>query len=449
MSDLPFSDKMRASAARVASVLTEAGHIAYFAGGCVRDMLLGIECKDIDIATSARPDEVVKLFPGSRTAGVHFGVVLVPMDRLFFDVATFREDGEYLDGRRPEGVVFSSPEKDALRRDFTVNGLFENPMTGEIVDFVGGRKDLELGVLRSIGNPGDRFREDALRLLRAVRFTVTKGFEIEKETYLAIGGCADLLARISPERIRDEFDRILVSPLRRRGVEMLVETGLMKHIIPEVNALVGCEQPPEWHPEGDVFLHTMMMLDRLSDNGETPDICLALATLLHDIGKPDAQFMDETGRIRFSGHDKLGRDMCRMILKRLRYSNAVVDTVSFMVGRHMQFINVRHMREAKVRQFMVSDVFADEMKLHRADCLSSNGVLENYDYLLARKRAYDEEVALPDPLLTGRHLIEMGWRPGGEFKKVLEEVFLEQLEGRVTTLDEALALAISLKNLEK
>lgn len=442
---------MKASAARAAQILSEAGHLAYFAGGCVRDMLLGLESKDIDIATSARPEEVKALFPGSRMVGAHFGVVLVPVNEFFFDVATFREDGEYLDGRRPEGVVFSSPEKDAMRRDFTVNGLFENPETGEIIDFVGGKKDLEDRLLRAIGIPGERFREDALRLLRAVRFAVTKGFEIEQETYRAIRECSGMLARISPERIRDEFDRILVSPQRRRGVEMLVETGLMKHIIPEVEDLIGCMQPPEWHPEGDVFVHTMMMLDRLSDQGEEPDIHLALSVLLHDIAKPAAMFRDETGRIRFSGHDKLGSEMCRTILKRLRYSNEIVDAVAFMVGRHMQFINVQHMREAKVRQFMVSDFFDDEMKLHRADCLSSNGALENYQYLLDKKREYDHEAALPAPFLTGRHLIEMGWKPGAEFKKVLDEVFLEQLEGRVTSLEEALTLAVSLneRNREK
>lgn len=441
---LPSMD-MRTAATEVVRVLSSAGHVAYFAGGCVRDMLLGLECKDIDIATSARPREVAALFPGSRLVGVHFGVVLVPMGGFFFDVATFREDGEYVDGRRPENVIFSSPEKDAQRRDFTVNGLFENPMTGEIIDFVGGKKDLESGILRAIGIPQDRFHEDALRLLRAVRFAVTKGFEIEEETYRAISACSGMLALISPERIRDELDRILVCSQRRRGVEMLVKTGLMKHIIPEVEALVGCEQPPQWHPEGDVFIHTMMMLDRLSDEGEEPDICLVLATLLHDIGKPAAQFLDETGRIRFSGHDAVGKEMCHTILKRLHYSNAVVDTVSFMVGRHMQFINVQHMREAKVRQFIASEVFPDELKLHRADCLSSNGSLDNYDYLQERSQSCEEAVKLPAPVLTGRHLIEMGWKPGAEFKQVLSEVFLEQLEGRVTTLEEAKALAESFK----
>ncbi|MEG1259154.1 MAG: CCA tRNA nucleotidyltransferase [Akkermansia sp.] len=438
---IPSSSLLYDSARRIVTILHEAGYIAYFAGGCVRDMILGVSCHDIDIVTSAKPDEVMGLFPRSRAVGVHFGVVLVPMDGTFFDVATFRKDGVYEDGRRPVSVSFSTAEKDAQRRDFTVNGLFENPLTGEIIDFVHGKEDVEHRIIRSIGNPRDRFSEDALRLLRAVRFAVTKGFSIEPVTMTALSECANLLQKISPERIRDEFDKILLCPRRREGVELLVETGLMRYIIPEIEALIGCEQPPKWHPEGDVFTHTMMMLDELPIEEGSASLELVLSTLLHDIGKPVAMFREPSGRIRFSGHDDVGREMSHDILKRLHYSNVVIDAVSFMVGRHMQFINVQNMREGKVKQFMASPVFEDELLLHRADCLCSNGALDNYDYLVEKRVQKASTPILPKPLLTGKHLIDLGWTPGKEFKSVLDYVFMEQLEGRVCSLKDALMIA--------
>ena len=319
---------MRAAAEAVARSLARAGHLVYFAGGCVRDRLMGYPVKDIDIATSARPDEVLRLFPGSWEVGAAFGVVLVLHKGFCFEVATFRKDGNYSDGRRPDAVYFTDAREDARRRDFTMNGLFEEPFSdppGGIVDYVDGVADIEAGILRAIGNPDCRFEEDSLRLMRAVRFAVTREVAMEAETYASVCRNSGLLARIAPERIREELDRILLAPRRRAGVEMLVETGLMKHIIPEVYAMVDCGQPPQWHPEGDVYTHTLMMLEALGTDGGPVSLELALAVLLHDIGKPACREVDETGRIRFSGHDKEGAALARVILRRLKYSNAVVD----------------------------------------------------------------------------------------------------------------------------
>ncbi|WPX39498.1 CCA tRNA nucleotidyltransferase [Akkermansia sp. N21116] len=442
MRDLMDDCRLIESARKVAIRLRSAGYVCYFAGGCVRDRLLEVPLHDVDIATSAVPDEVLVLFPKGRAVGAHFGVVLVPCDDIYFDVATFRKDGDYKDGRRPESVHYSSPREDAFRRDFTVNGMFEDPETGEIIDYVGGLEDLEKKLIRCIGHAEERFREDSLRLMRAVRLAVTKGFDIESSTWDAIRDHADWLGRIAPERIRDEFDKILLSPHRRRGVEMLVESGLIKWIIPEIMELVGCDQPPQWHPEGDVYIHTMMMLDRLEDDGTEPSLELVLATLLHDIGKPASRFLDpEDDRIRFSGHEAVGRDMVSGILRRLHYPNSVVDAVSFMVGRHMQFINVDKMRRGKVRQFMASPVFDDEMKLHRADCLCSNGDLGHYRFLEERRREIENEPILPSPFVTGRDLIAMGMKCGPVFRTMLDGLFLEQIEGRLKTREEALEAA--------
>ncbi|MEI6654620.1 MAG: CCA tRNA nucleotidyltransferase, partial [Verrucomicrobiota bacterium] len=279
----------RDAALTLARRLAAAGHQALFAGGCVRDKLLGIEPKDYDIATSARPAEVTKLFPGSNEVGAHFGVVIAKHGGQHVEIATFRTDGSYKDGRHPEAVTYSTPEDDARRRDFTINGLFEHPETAEVIDYVGGLTDLREGILRAIGEPAARFREDALRLLRAVRFSTTLGFPIDSNTRAALADCADLLARISPERIRDEFSKILTSPRRAHGLQLLVDSGLIRHIVPEVLAMTGSDQPPEWHPEGDVFIHTPIMLDMLAPE---PPLELCLAVLLHDIAMPPTQLFD-------------------------------------------------------------------------------------------------------------------------------------------------------------
>lgn len=425
----------REAARAVAGKLRAAGHEALWAGGCVRDRLLGTEPKDYDIATSAVPQEVLRLFPRSNPVGAHFGVILVNECGHAMEVATFRTDGSYHDGRRPEFVAFSTPEEDAKRRDFTINGLFENPVTGEVLDFVGGLQDLRTRTLRAIGDPRDRFREDALRLLRAVRFHASTGFHLDGETRLALSECSAGLAQISPERIRDEFIRILIGPRRGDALVLLVDSGLIDHIVPEVRALVGCDQPPEWHPEGDVFTHTRMMLDALIHDA-SPDLCLAV--LLHDIAKPPCRTVDDDGRIRFNGHDAMGSEMAAAILRRLRCSNEMIDRVSFMVSRHMQFMHVQQMRVAKLRRFMGAPTFPEELELHRVDCASSNGFTDQYEFLVAKCEEFANEPVLPAPLVNGRDLIELGMKPGPLFKSILEAVQTEQLEGRLTDRESAM-----------
>lgn len=434
---------LRKAAEGVARVLAGAGHTVYFVGGCVRDRLLGYPVKDMDIATSARPEEVLGLFPDARKVGAAFGVVLVRRDGFSFEVATFRRDGRYRDGRHPEAVCFTDAEEDARRRDFTMNGLFEDPFSvppGRVVDYVGGVADLRSGILRCIGEPDLRFGEDSLRLMRAVRFAVTRELQVEEKTYAAVCRNAPLLARIAPERIREELDRILLSPGRSRGVGMLVETGLMRHIIPEIYGLIGCTQPPQWHPEGDVYTHTLMMLDALGGDGFPVSQELALGVLLHDIGKPPCRQVDETGRIRFSGHDKKGAAISRDILRRLKYPSAVVDAVCAMVERHMRFMHVRQMKKSTLRMFMSAPRFREELELHRLDCLSSNGLIDNWQFMRDAMDSYRNAPLVPPPLVTGRDLVALGLHPGPDFKKWLSRLQEFQLEGTLRNRKEALLL---------
>ena len=428
---MPAHDAALALARR----LKEHGHEALFAGGCVRDRLLGHEPQDYDIATSALPQTVLEIFPGANEVGAHFGVVIAKHGGHHIEIATFRTDGSYRDGRRPESVTFSNPVEDAQRRDFTINGLFEVPETGEVIDHVGGMADLKAGVIRAIGAPRARFEEDGLRLLRAVRFAARMGFSIEAETDAALRDCAHLLDRISPERIRDEFSKILTSPRRRAGVEHLVDTGLIRHFLPELIATIGCDQPPEWHPEGDVFTHTMIMLEMLEPDAPL-DLCLA--ALLHDIAKPPCRSVDPDGRIRFNGHDALGAEMAESILRRLRYPNQIIAHVTSMVARHMQFMNVQKMRVAKLKRFMSEPTFREELELHRVDCASSNGFTDNYEFLQAKEAEFAAEPLIPPPLVTGRDLIAMGMTPGPRFKVLLDALQTEQLEGRILEREAAL-----------
>lgn len=427
--------ELKEAALRVAGCLREAGHTVLYAGGSVRDKLRGLEPKDIDIATSATPAEVLKVFPGGNSIGAHFGVILVRQDGFDFEIATFREDGEYSDGRHPQAVCFSTPEMDAHRRDFTINGLFEDPWTGEILDYVGGLADLEAGMIQAIGDPGKRFDEDSLRLMRAVRFATVTGFVMEPRTWDALCRHAAWLDRVSVERIREEFCKILCSPRRADGVEMLVKSGLMRHIVPEMYAMIGCEQPPQWHPEGDVYTHTLIMLRMLQEN---PSPELALAVLLHDVGKPPTYMVDETGRIRFNSHDSVGEDMTRHILARLKCSNSVIEKTVEMVGNHMKFMSVQQMRIARLRRFMARPTFPEEMELHRVDCASSNRFFDNYEFLQDKMREWANTPVLPPPLVTGRDLISMGQTPSPRFKEWLETAQTEQLEQRITTREEAL-----------
>ncbi|MFT6793073.1 MAG: tRNA nucleotidyltransferase/poly(A) polymerase [Rubritalea sp.] len=435
---------VRIAAIGIARKLSDAGHVAYFAGGCVRDALLEKVAKDFDIATSATPEQVQGIFPNADAIGSHFGVMLVKVNikgrekRESFEVATFRTDGSYHDGRRPESVEFSSPEEDAQRRDFTVNGLFQDTVTGEVIDFVNGQADLKAGVLRAIGRPEERFQEDALRLMRAVRFATTLGFEIEPTTWIAICENADLLGKISIERIQAEFSRIIVSPHRRRGLELLVDSGLIKYFLPEVLDLIGCEQPPQWHPEGDVYTHTCIMLEMLGDK-EVP-ITLALSVLLHDIGKPATYTYDEgDDRIRFNGHDGLGAEMSEVILRRMKYPNDTIEDVRVMVANHMNFMHVKQMRVSKLKRFMSRDTFDHEIELHRVDCASSNGFTENYDFVLEKREEFANEPLIPDPLIKGRDLMDLGLSPGPKFKEMLTAVQNEQLESRLSDRESAIA----------
>ncbi len=428
--------KLKSIAHEIARRLTDAGHVAYFAGGCVRDALLDKEPKDYDIATSATPDEVVALFPKADPIGAHFGVILVREKGLPFEIATFRHDGSYHDGRHPDSVTFSTPEEDAKRRDFTVNGLFQDPETGNIIDFVNGQADLKNHILRAIGVPKERFQEDALRLMRAVRFATTLGFEIEQKTWSAVCDNTSLLEKISMERIRDEFSHILLSPNRAQGLDLLTKSGLMRLIVPEVYDLIGCEQPPQWHPEGDVYTHTRIMLDML---GDEPSLELVLGALLHDIGKPPTYTYDkENERIRFNGHDRVGATMAEEILRKLKYSNKTVESACAMVANHMNFMNVQQMRTAKVKRFMSRPTFEDEMELHRVDCASSNGFTENYDFLRNKQEEFAAEPLIPKPLITGKDLINLGMKPGPEFKDILTAIQTEQLEGKISSRDEAM-----------
>lgn len=426
----------RESATKIAQRLIEAGYTTYFAGGCVRDQLRGHPPKDYDLATSATPTEVTKLFPGANQVGAHFGVVIAKLGGHAIEVATFRTDGSYADGRRPDSVTFATPEEDATRRDFTINGLFQHPLSGEIIDYVDGQSDLQQRLIRAINDPLARFREDALRLLRAIRFAATLDFQIDDTTWQAICELAPSLTKISTERIRDEFSRMLISPYRGRALQLLTNSGLLGTFLPEALDLIDCTQPPQWHPEGDVYTHTRMVLDAL---GENPSLELCLAALLHDIAKPATRTVDESdGRIRFNGHDKLGATMATQILRRLKYPNRTIDEVTAMVSRHMHFMHVQDMRPAKLKRFMSAPTFPDELKLHLADCQSSNGFTDNYEFLTRKREEFAAEPLIPEPLITGRDLINHGFTPGPLFKKILNTAQTEQLEGQLTNRHDAL-----------
>lgn len=424
------------AALHVLKRLRAAGHEALLAGGCVRDFLLGKHPKDHDVATSATPDQVVALFPGARTVGAHFGVVIVRHDHEHVEVATFRTDGSYKDGRRPQTVSFSTAEEDAKRRDFTINGIFRDPIDNRIIDYVGGLDDLRARRLRAIGDPHLRFEEDRLRLLRAVRFAATLDFQIEPATWAAVRAHAGGISDVSVERIRDELVKILLCPSRLRGFDLLVDSGLMAVVLPELLDLRGVEQPPQWHPEGDVFVHTRLMLSLLPEQVSLP---LVLAVLLHDIAKPATFTRDTDGRIRFNGHDKLGAEMSESILRRLKFPNDVIEPVMGMVERHMTFKDVQKMRRSTLRRLMARPTFADELELHRVDCLGSNGLLDNHVFLLAKQAEFTSEPLLPNWLLTGADLIAAGWNPGPELGRALTAVQNAQLEGQVATREEALA----------
>ena len=427
---------MELTARALVDRLRTAGYLAYFAGGCVRDLVRQQTPKDIDIATDARPEEVQKIFRRTHAVGAHFGVVVVVEDDRQFEVATFRSDGAYLDGRHPVAVNYSSPEEDARRRDFTINGMFFDPPNDAVIDFVGGREDLAAGIVRAIGDPAQRFAEDRLRLLRAIRFATVLQFEIEPLTWEAIIQAAPGIKEISAERIREELVRIFLSPQRVRGWDLLDASGLMKAVLPELEAMKGCEQPPQFHPEGDVFRHTRLMLDLLPEKVSLP---LVLSVLFHDIGKPPTSSVDNDGRIRFNGHDRVGAEMTEAIMQRLRFSRAEIDATVEAVRQHMVFKDVPNMRIAKLKRFMARPNFADELELHRVDCVSSHGMLDNYEFLQRKQTEFASEPIIPPPLLRGDDLIALGMKPGPRFREILDAVETQQLEGELSDRDEALA----------
>ncbi|MDQ6860773.1 MAG: CCA tRNA nucleotidyltransferase [Verrucomicrobiota bacterium] len=436
MAESQITKPMEGAARHIVARLRERGHVAYFAGGCVRDLVLGHVPKDYDIATDATPEAVQKIFPRTYAVGAHFGVIVVLEGDWQFEVATFRSDGAYLDGRRPTEVHFASAEKDAARRDFTINGMFYDPAAEKVIDFVGGRADLDRRLVRAIGDPAQRFAEDRLRMLRAVRFATTLGFEIEAKTWAALVANASAISEISAERMRDELVKIFLSPQRARGWDLLDASGLMRVVLPELEAMKGCEQPPQFHPEGDVFKHTRIMIEMLPREVSLP---LVFSVLFHDIGKPATYAVDETGRIRFNGHDRVGAEMTEAVMQRLRFSRAEIDATVEAVRQHMVFKDVPNMRVAKLKRFMARPTFVDELELHRVDCASSHGMLDNYELLLQKREEFANEPIIPPPLVRGDDLIAMGLRPGPRFGEILEAVETRQLEGGFVDRDDALA----------
>jgi poly(A) polymerase len=415
--------------------LRGAGHRAYLVGGCVRDLLLSVPPKDYDISTDARPDRIMDLFPNSGRVGAHFGVVLVRSVFAQVEVATFRSDQEYTDGRRPDAVHFETdPAKDAQRRDFTVNGLMLDPDSGEVLDFVGGRADLQRGVIRAIGDPEARFREDHLRLLRAIRFAARLKFQIDPATFEAIRANHASILKVAAERVRDELVRILTEGGARYGFELLDATGILADILPEVAAMKGVEQPPQYHPEGDVWNHTLLMLQQL----DHPTPALAMGVLLHDVGKPPTFRVAD--RIRFNGHVEEGVRMAHAILHRLRFSRDDMDQVEALVASHMKFKDAGRMKESTLKRFLRLPKFEEHLELHRLDCASSNRNLESYELVKRKLSEFPDEHLKPQPLLTGDDLIAEGYPPGPRFTEILTAVEDAQLEGQLRTSGDAMQL---------
>ncbi len=448
----------------------------FWVGGCVRDFLLGREPDDFDIATDARPEQIERLFKRTIAVGRKFGVMVVVENKQQFQVATFRAEADYRDGRRPEKVVFASAEADAQRRDFTVNGLFYDPLTEKIHDWVGGEKDLRAKIIRTIGAPEERFAEDHLRLLRAVRFATQLGFEIEPRTFAAVRSLAPKIKLISAERIRDELIKLFAAPtswsssfslfgntLKRelqqpaaRGLVLLRDSGLLEQILPELAATISCEQSPDYHPEGSVFEHIRLMLEKMGHGWSSiPPFAglpastpkrelqpLPWAVILHDIAKPVTAERDAgTGAIHFYGHEKIGAEMARAILNRLRFPKKQVDEIAACVLHHMQFKDVKQMRKATLRRLLLRETFPLELELHRLDCLGSHGDLSHHEFLLEQAEELKKKPAIRPPLLTGDDLIKLGMKPGPAMGTLLAEIREKQLADELKTPRQAKAWA--------
>ena len=418
---------LKAAATTLVQRLQQAGYETYWAGGCVRDQLLQRTPYDYDIATAATPDQVLNVFPHANAVGRNFGVVIAEQNRCLFEVATFRIDQGYSDGRHPDAITFATAEEDAQRRDFTINAMFWDPISQTLHDFVQGQHDLQARIIRCVGNPHLRFQEDHLRMLRAVRFAHRLDFQLDPHTATAISTEAPRLRHISPERIRDELTRILMEAQRPGQAVWTLETlGLLRTFLPEVSDLQHQQQPPEFHPEGDVLTHTLMMLDDMALR--TP--ALAYAVLLHDIAKP-ATATYTGDRIRFHGHAELGARMAESILRRLRMSNALIEEVCACVRGHMRFMEVQKMRTSTLRRMVGSPYFPTEMELHRLDCRACHGMLDHYAFLEQKIQAFEQEPVLPEPWVRGNDLIAMGLKPGPHFGKILKQAYDQQLEGNV------------------
>ncbi|HWZ83065.1 MAG TPA: CCA tRNA nucleotidyltransferase [Terriglobales bacterium] len=444
----------RQHATNIVRTLRERGHQAYLAGGCVRDQILGRSPADYDVATSATPQQVMEIFPQTFAVGAQFGVVLVPLPKNesgasavspdekipVVEVATFRSDVGYSDGRHPDEVRFTKdPREDVQRRDFTINGLLLDPITSEVLDYVGGRDDLKAGIIRTIGDPEHRFAEDKLRMLRAVRFGARFEYRIDPATLSAVQRLAAQIDQVSRERVRDELTKMLTEGHARRAFELLAQSGLLKEVLPEISAMKGVEQPPQFHPEGDVFVHTMLLLEKL------PAQCsptLAWGALLHDVGKPPT-FRVAPDRIRFDGHVEVGVKMAAEICRRLRFSSDDTGQVLALVDNHMRFGDVQKMKESTLKKFLRLPSFDEHLELHRIDCLSSNGITESYEFAREKLQTLPPEAIRPQPLITGRDLIDAGYEPGPRFKEILGAVEDAQLEGRIASREAAMELVQS------
>ncbi len=421
----------------ICETLRRNGHQALLVGGCVRDLLLGRQPADYDVATDASPERVIELFPESVPVGAQFGVVLIPRENWKVEVATFRSDVGYSDGRHPDSVVYTrTAQEDVQRRDFTVNGLLMRPDTEEVLDYVGGQADLKAGIIRAIGDPALRFAEDKLRMMRAVRFAARFGFHIETATFEAIRSRAQEIRHVSAERLREELTKLLTEGAARRGFELLDEAGLLQQVLPEIAAMKGVEQPPQFHPEGDVWIHTRMMIEMLPA-GASPT--LAWGILLHDVGKPPTfKSAAETGdRIRFDGHVGVGVKMAEEICRRLRFSNEDTEQILALVENHMRFADAAQMRTSTLKRFARLRRFEEHLELHRIDCVSSNGRLEAYDYVRKFFLETPPEQVRPQRLLTGEDLKTMGYQPGPAFTEILQAIEDGQLEGQLKTREEA------------
>jgi poly(A) polymerase len=438
-----------AAALRITRTLHSAGYEAYLAGGCVRDLLMGHEPADYDVATSATPDVVLNAFPRTFAVGAHFGVVLVADEDAVTEVATFRSDGAYSDGRRPDSVEYTgSAGADARRRDFTINGLFldaeriasvlNEPQTIRkgVIDYVDGLADLDTGILRAIGNPTLRFEEDQLRLLRAVRFAARFGFTIEPATLSAIRVLAPKIATVSCERVRDELTKMLTEGRARRAFELLDQTGLLAEVLPEIARMKGVEQPAQFHPEGDVWIHTLMLLEQLEAGAP---LTLAWGALLHDVGKPPT-FRRAPDRIRFDGHVDVGVAIGAEICRRFRFSNDETRQILALIENHMRFADAERMKASTLKRFFRLEDFPQHLALHKMDCLAASCNLDHWEFVRERYEAMPEEAVRPTPLLTGRELIAAGYKPGPRFKEMLHVVEDAQLEGSIRTEEEAMAL---------